>query len=185
MADIHINTEESPTQTPLLIPVQNNNHNHRVPQQEQNEETQLDQTLKKLETFLTLLGFNQSSWLCIALSWIAFLLIGVVLPVVVLEQSKCSGCELYQIKNFELDIVASQACLAAVSLLCLSHNLRKYGIRRFLFVDRFNGKMAQLHDDYVKQIWVSISYVLWIISLCALLLVVWYALLCWYFLHLL
>ena len=60
MADIHINTEESPTQTPLLIPVQNNNHNHQEPQQEQNEETQLDQTLKKLETFLTLLGFNQS-----------------------------------------------------------------------------------------------------------------------------
>lgn len=156
MADIQINAEESPTQTPLLVPIQNNNHNHQVPQQEQNEETQLDQTLKKLETFLTLLGFNQSSWLSIALSWIAFLLIGVVLPVVALEQSKCSGCELYQIKNFELDIVASQACLAAVSLLCLSHSLRKYGIRRFLFVDRFNGKMAQLHDDYVKQIWDSL-----------------------------
>ncbi|KAL0004510.1 hypothetical protein SO802_012071 [Lithocarpus litseifolius] len=139
MADLHINTEESPTQTPLLIPIQNHNHNHQVPQQEQNEETQLDQTLKRLETFLALLGFNQSSWLSIALSWVAFLLIGVVLPVVVLEQSKCSGCELYQIKKFKLDIVASQACLAAVSLLCLSHNLRKYGIRRFLFVDRFNA----------------------------------------------
>ncbi|KAA8524809.1 hypothetical protein F0562_011232 [Nyssa sinensis] len=44
-----------------------------------------------------------------------------------------SGCEKYQIKDFELDIVVSQAFLAAVSLLCL---LCKYGFRKFLFVDR-------------------------------------------------
>lgn len=156
MADFDVHTEDPPAQTPLLISNQNHDHNQNQSHQEQNEDTQLDQTLKKLETFLTLLGFHQSSWFSSALSWIAFVLIGVVLPVVVLEMSNCSGCELYQIKNFELDIVASQACLAAVSLLCLSHNLRKYGIRRFLFVDRFNGKMARLHDDYVKQIWGSL-----------------------------
>ncbi|KAF7839791.1 putative phosphatidylinositol N-acetylglucosaminyltransferase subunit C isoform X3 [Senna tora] len=52
----------------------------------------------------------------------------------------------------EMDVVAFQACLAAVSLVCLSRNLRKYGLRRFLFVDRYSGQMACFHDDYVKQI---------------------------------
>ncbi|KAK2971042.1 hypothetical protein RJ640_030792 [Escallonia rubra] len=109
------------------------------PQQQGDGDTQLDETLQRLDTFLTLLGFNQSNALKVCLSWAVFALIGVALPVAILELSSnsCSGCETYQIKDFELDIVASQACLAAVSLLCLSHNLRKYGLRKFLFVDRF------------------------------------------------
>lgn len=53
---------------------------------------------------------------------------------------------------FELDCVVSHACLAGVSLLCLSHNLRKYGIRKFLFVDRYTGRMARFHDQYVAKI---------------------------------
>ncbi|KAG2706716.1 hypothetical protein I3760_05G116000 [Carya illinoinensis] len=160
MADLNVvHAENPPAQTPLL----NSNENHIPPQelrqqqqQRQNEETHLDQTLKKLEKFLTFLGFKQSSWRSSALFWTAFVLISVALPVVVLELSDCSGCEMYQIKAFELDIVASQACLAAVSLLCISHNLRKYGIRKFLFVDRFNGQMSRFHDVYVKQILASL-----------------------------
>ncbi|KAF2292859.1 hypothetical protein GH714_029406 [Hevea brasiliensis] len=77
---------------------------------------------------------------------------GVSLPVMILELSKCGGCEKYQIKDFELDIVASQACLAAVSLACLSHSLRKYGIRKFLFLDRRSGPiMARFGHKYVQQ----------------------------------
>ncbi|XP_057949527.1 uncharacterized protein LOC131144712 isoform X2 [Malania oleifera] len=128
------------------------------------EDTHLDQTLHGLESFLGLLGFNQSSVLSFALSWAAFLLIGVVLPVVALELSHCSGCEKYQIKDFELDIVLSQACLAVVSLLCLSHSLRKYGIRKFLFVDRSAGEMTQFSDEYVRKISDSIRLlILWIL----------------------
>lgn len=159
MADLHVvHTEDPPSQTPLLN--SNQNHTRQEPKQEegQNEETHLEQSLEKLEKFITFLGFNQSSLWSSALSWVAFLLIGVALPVVVLELSDCSDCEEYQIKSFEMEIVASQACLAAVSLLCLSHNRRKYGIRRFLFVDRFNGQMARFRDDYDKQIWVSICF---------------------------
>ena len=80
------------------------------------------------------------------------MLIGVLLPVALLVLSQCSGCDKYQIKDFELDIVASQACLAAVSLICLSHNLRKYGIRKFLFVDRFGGHISRFSLLYIRQI---------------------------------
>lgn len=160
MADLQVvQTEDPPAQTPLLN--SNQNHTRQRPQEDeegQNEETDLELSLKKLEKFLTFLGFNQSSLWSSALSWAAFLLIGVALPVVALELSDCSDCEEYQIKGFELEIVASQACLAAVSLICLSHNRRKYGIRRFLFVDRFSGQTTRFRDDYDKQIWVSICF---------------------------
>ncbi|KAK0578625.1 hypothetical protein LWI29_013410 [Acer saccharum] len=48
-----------------------------------------------------------------------------------------------ELKNFELVIVASQSCLAVVSLLYFSYNFRKYGNRRFLLwiaiVDNWPG----------------------------------------------
>ncbi|KAK3040808.1 hypothetical protein RJ639_029152 [Escallonia herrerae] len=136
------------------------------PQEQGDGDTQLDETLQRLDTFLTLLGFNQSNALKVCLSWAVFVLIGVALPVAILELSSnsCSGCETYQIKDFELDIVASQACLAAVSLLCLSHNLRKYGLRKFLFVDRFSGQMQRFSDDYIRKISDAIRLlVLWVL----------------------
>ncbi|XP_028772209.1 uncharacterized protein LOC114729374 isoform X1 [Neltuma alba] len=116
------------------------------------EETQLDRMLSRIETFLALIGFEQSSWLSFALSWTSFLVVGVVVPLVVLFVGDCTDCEEYQRKNFEVEIVAFQACLAAVSLLCLSHNLRKYGLRRFLFVDRYSGRLMSLHERYIKQV---------------------------------
>ncbi|XP_013733204.1 uncharacterized protein LOC106436803 isoform X1 [Brassica napus] len=138
-------SDQSPpvaTETPLL-------------DQEQpppDEDDDLGQTLQRLEMFLTLLGFNQSSTRSLVLSWIVFLTIGLVLPVTVLELGHCKGCETYQNKSFELNIVVSQACLAGVSLLCVSHNLRKYGIREFLFVDQLSGRMGRLKDQYMQQI---------------------------------
>ncbi|CAB4263952.1 unnamed protein product [Prunus armeniaca] len=151
MANPGLKTEEPPAQnTPLLD--SNNNNNHHQGLEEGYKDTQLDQTLQWLETFLTLLGFSQSSFLSLAMSWTALVLIGVLLPVLAVELFNCSDCAKYQIKSFELVIVGSQACLATVSLLCLSHNLRKYGLRRFLFVDRYSGHMLRFRNDYIKQI---------------------------------
>ncbi|KAH0919545.1 hypothetical protein HID58_027205 [Brassica napus] len=135
--------QSPPVETPLL-------HQEQPPPDEEDDD--LSQTLQRLEMFLALLGFNQSSTRSLVLSWIVFLTIGLVLPVTVLELGHCKGCERYQNKSFELNIVVSQACLAGVSLLCVSHNLRKYGIREFLFVDQLSGRMGRLKDHYMQQI---------------------------------
>ncbi|XP_004310198.1 PREDICTED: uncharacterized protein LOC101297985 [Fragaria vesca subsp. vesca] len=164
MADPHTKTEDLPplhpntTTTPLL----DSNHTHHPEEQGlEIKDTQLDQTLQKLEAFLTLLGFNQTCIFSCILSWFAFVIIGVLLPVLVLVIFNCSDCDKFQIEGFELVIVGSQACLAAVSLLCLSHNLRKYGIRRFLFVDRYTGHMVRFRNDYINQIKGSFRLLLW------------------------
>ncbi|KAF8378129.1 hypothetical protein HHK36_029466 [Tetracentron sinense] len=147
MADPHIQTEEPPEQIPLI-------DQEQTPEEKQEEEndTHLDQTLQRLETFLCFFGFRQSSLLSFLLSWAALFLVGVTVPVLILEISYCSGCEKYQINKFELHILASQACLAAVSLLCVSHKLRKYGIRKFLFVDRYHGHMIRFRKEYIEKI---------------------------------
>ncbi|KAG5521901.1 hypothetical protein RHGRI_034204 [Rhododendron griersonianum] len=135
------------------------------PEESSDSDPHLDKSLQKLELFLALLDFDQSSALRFGVSWIAFLLIGVALPLAVLGLLDCSDCDKYQIQVFEVEIVASQACLAAVSLLCLSHNLRKYGIRKFLFVDRCSGHMARFSDQYIQKISDSFRMlVLWVLS---------------------
>ncbi|MBA0700751.1 hypothetical protein Goari_022654, partial [Gossypium aridum] len=143
-----------PAQIPLLSSNLQNDAVGGLHQRQQEIRTsnRLDDSLEYLERFLTCLGFNQSSLLSFSLSWAAFTVVGVLVPVLALELSQCDGCEMYQIKNFEVGIVASQACLAAVSLFCISFNLRKYGIRRFLFVDRYGGQMVRFTELYVKQI---------------------------------
>ncbi|KAL3835668.1 hypothetical protein ACJIZ3_010404 [Penstemon smallii] len=164
MAENHIQIEvEEQSKTPLIKEdteqTQESNHHEN-----QDKETLLDKTLQRLYLFLFFLGFNQSSVWSFLLSWGVFLVIGVLLPVVLLELSNCPGCEKGQIKSFEIGIVISQACLAAASLICLSHNLRKYGIRKFLFVDRYSGHMERFSDQYVQKIKVSIRLlVIWVL----------------------
>ncbi|KAK9278026.1 hypothetical protein L1049_027583 [Liquidambar formosana] len=116
------------------------------------DETQLNKALQRLETFLRIFGFCQNSPLSFILSWAAFLLVGVAVPVLVIELSYCSDCEKYEIKSFELEILIFESLVAAVSLICISHNLRKYGMRRFLFVDRHHGHMTQFRYDYIEKI---------------------------------
>lgn len=158
MANLDLEPEQAPHLTPLLASSSNSNQNRievDEAQEENEEEVRLDQTFRRLEIFISILGFRQCSMFNFALPCSAFMAVGVVIPFLALHFSECSHCEKYQIRYFEMDVVALQACLAAVSLACLSYNLRKYGLRRFLFVDRHSGQIANFHKDYVKQISVS------------------------------
>ncbi|KAJ4974629.1 hypothetical protein NE237_007803 [Protea cynaroides] len=121
-------------------------------QEEEEKDTHLDRILRRLDIFLCILGFHQSSLLGLLLSWTAFLLIGVAVPVVILRLSTCPDCKKYQVYKFELDAIVTRTCLAAASLGCVSHNLRKYGIRKFLFVDQFHGQMLRFRKEYVEKI---------------------------------
>ncbi|KAL8550631.1 hypothetical protein ACS0TY_009162 [Phlomoides rotata] len=171
-AHIQIEVEESRTpheNTPLLKSLDEALQSNHLGVRENDKETLLDKTLQRLEFFLSLLGFNQPSIGIFLVSWGVFLVIGVLLPVVMLELSNCPGCEKGQIKSFEIGIVVSQASLATSALVCLSHNLRKYGVRKFLFVDRYSGHVERFSGQYVQKISDSVRLlVLWVLPCCLL-----------------
>ncbi|KAG6634984.1 uncharacterized protein LOC122280566 isoform X2 [Carya illinoinensis] len=147
MALPHKQTEASSAEsahTPLRV----DSHQH----EEVLDDTQLDHSLLRLETFLRIFGFCQFSFISFTLSWVSFLLLGVALPLALIERSYCSDCEKYEIKSFEIEILVSESLVAASSLLCISHNLRKYGVKKFLFVDRYHGNMAQFREEYLQKI---------------------------------
>jgi len=135
--------------TPLLPNNQTQSPNQETQQQER---THLHKTLERFKLYLTLLGYDQSSILRFGVSWVTFLVIGVAFPVAILSlHANCSTYCLYEIEGFELVIIVSHACLAAVALLCLSHNLWKYGVRGFLFVDQCSGHVERFSKEYWRN----------------------------------
>ncbi|KAM0947016.1 hypothetical protein DsansV1_C08g0081651 [Dioscorea sansibarensis] len=126
-------------------------------------------TLRRLECFLAVLGFHHtSSSLSFILSCFAFLLLGVVTPILCIYFSGCSGsrCDEYQIDHFEFWVLFFEAVLAGVSLGCVSRNLFKYGMRRFLFVDQHHGHLERLQKEYVRRIQAFFCLLLWWILPC-------------------
>ncbi|GAY51026.1 hypothetical protein CUMW_131110 [Citrus unshiu] len=124
VTDTETEHNSSTIETPLITQSQE-------PEQEEEEElkdtqAQLSKSLHRLECFLKLLGFCQCSVLSFTLSWLCFLLLGVSLPLIIINFSYCSNCDKYEIRVFELEILASQSLVAAISIICISHNLRKY-----------------------------------------------------------
>ena len=63
--------------------------------QTEDDDAQLDKHLHSLESFLRFVGFCQYSPLSFTLSWLAFLVIGVAVPFLIIEYSYCSDCEKY------------------------------------------------------------------------------------------
>ncbi|KAJ8431178.1 hypothetical protein Cgig2_008745 [Carnegiea gigantea] len=123
---------------------------------EEAETQPLKHSLKHLETFLRFLGFFHDSSLSFSLSSLSFLLIGIAAPSLIILLFYCgphrstSRCDFYHVKTFELEVLIWEVAVAAVSLFCISRNLRKYGLRKFLFVDKFHGNSAQFQDQYRK-----------------------------------
>ncbi|KAJ0969130.1 hypothetical protein J5N97_022007 [Dioscorea zingiberensis] len=134
----------------------------RTPLLEGND-SQLAVALRRLERFLAVLGFHHaSSPLSIILSCSAFLLLGIATPILCLYFSRCgSGCDKYQIERFELWVFFFEASLAGVSLGCVSRNLFKYGMRRFLFVDQHHGHVQRFQKEYVLRIQGFYHMLLW------------------------
>ncbi|KAL7099278.1 hypothetical protein ACP275_09G073300 [Erythranthe tilingii] len=115
-------------------------------------DSELDRSLTTLENFLGFLGFCHYTFLRGTFSWLAFFVLAVAVPLSAHEFSRCgAGCERFEIDTFELEILVSRAVVAAVSLLCVSRNLRRYGVRQALFVDRRHGHTTQFCTQYIRK----------------------------------
>uniref|UniRef100_A0A803L141 Odorant receptor n=1 Tax=Chenopodium quinoa TaxID=63459 RepID=A0A803L141_CHEQI len=119
--------------TPLLLPPKSGTHHQNHPPKDKQEQaegindknvivdvdgeevdTQLDETLKKFEFFLRFLCFDQTNPLKFVVSWFVFFVVGVAIPVLIIELTHCLDCEDYLVKDFEYEILTSHLILAGV-----------------------------------------------------------------------
>lgn len=121
-------------------------------QEEEKDETLvlLDESIHKLYNFFKILGFNQTSLFNTSLSCLSLFTLSIILPLLIIFYADCSDCDKFQIRFFEIEILVFQAMAAAVSLFCISHNLRKYGLKILLFVKLHYHQHLIL--DYVHKI---------------------------------
>ncbi|KAL2903596.1 Beta-2 adrenergic receptor [Bienertia sinuspersici] len=114
---------------------------------------ELDKFLKQLEFYLRILGFDQTTPLKFALCWVVFFVVGIAVPVLIIELTHCFECDEFQMKDFEYEILTSHLLLSGVSLICVAYNIiSNRGFRRFLFVDRQKGYTLRFKDQYIKKI---------------------------------
>eukprot|EP01018_Ginkgo_biloba_P003926 Gb_35699 [translate_table: standard] len=128
-------------------------------------EQKLNEEVGRLGIALAVLGLDQSTRPTLITSWLVFSVLGIVVPLVSVWVDACTECTKIEVRKFEKLVQISESALTAVSLLCFAHNFRKYGLRRFLFLDQIDEEML-LQQSYQKQIHGAFRLLKWILFPC-------------------
>lgn len=104
-------------------------------------------------------------WMCVdqsdawraVLSWAMFLGLGAAVPLVshfvLVVDSDLEGRRRHA--NYDAVVQLSLTSVATVSFVCLSARIRRYGLRRFLFLDKLCGESETVRLGYTAQLNVS------------------------------
>lgn len=94
---------------------------------------------------------NSSLWSS-GLSWSLFFLLTIVVPLVSHFVFSCSNCDVMHQRPYDGIVQLSLSILATLSFLSLSSFTHKYGLRRFLFLDKMYDESEKVRDHYAQQI---------------------------------
>lgn len=96
-------------------------------------------------------------WMCVdhsdtwrmIFSWSLFLLLSIVVPIAshfLMSYSDASR------QAYDLVVQLSLTFAASISYVCLSNFVRRYGLRRFLFLDKLVGESEHVRQNYTTQL---------------------------------
>ncbi|XP_038691343.1 uncharacterized protein LOC119989739 [Tripterygium wilfordii] len=100
------------------------------------------------------------SWFCLdhsnlwksGVSWSVFFVLGIGAPLVSHFVFLCSTCDSEHQRPYDAVVQLSLSSLAVVSFLCLSAWARKFGVRRFLFLDKLSDESDKVREGYQKHL---------------------------------
>ncbi|KAI3740725.1 hypothetical protein L2E82_31196 [Cichorium intybus] len=91
-----------------------------------------------------------------AISWLIFFIFTVGLPILSHIVYQCSTCDHSHRRPFDLIVQLSLSICSTLSFVNLSSFARKYGLRRFLFLDKLPDVSVKVRDGYSDQLHRSI-----------------------------
>ncbi|CAI9756852.1 unnamed protein product [Fraxinus pennsylvanica] len=99
-------------------------------------------------------------WLCVdqsnawttCLSWFVFLVLAILVPALSHFVLACSDCDSRHSRPYDTVVQLSLSGVAALSFICLSYYVRKFGIRRFLFLDKLCDESEAVREGYTEQL---------------------------------
>lgn len=109
------------------------------------------------KSLFTWVFLDQSNLWHAGLSWSIFSLLAIAVPLLSHFVYHCNTCDQNHRRPFDSIVQLSLSVLSLISFLSLSSFSRKYGLRRFLFLDKLSGVSDQVERGYVHQIHVSCS----------------------------
>ncbi|KAK6283482.1 hypothetical protein POUND7_002434 [Theobroma cacao] len=114
--------------------------------------TQEGLELKSFRLCLYWVCLDQSSLWRVGLSWSVFFVLAVGVPIVSHFVLLCSNCDEEHQRPYDGLVQLSLSSFAAISFISLSSWARKYGIRRFLFLDKLCDVSDKVRQGYAKEL---------------------------------
>ncbi|KAI3742965.1 hypothetical protein L1987_60664 [Smallanthus sonchifolius] len=87
-----------------------------------------------------------------ALSWLIFFIFTIGVPILSHIVYQCNECDNSHQRPFDLIVQLSLSACSAISFVNLSSFARKYGLRRFLFLDKLPDVSVKVRDGYSDQL---------------------------------
>ncbi|GLJ30088.1 hypothetical protein SUGI_0594990 [Cryptomeria japonica] len=156
--EIRVDSPEQEIEKPLLS-------KHNTPSPGSEEDAEIDPGLRRLGKMLLFLGIDHSTTLKTVFGYLLFVALGIAVPAATLWANAYKDCLKIEVTKFEVMIQISGSCLGAVSMACMAHNIRKYGLRRFLFVE-VHHPLVRFRYNFKSQVRESFSLLKWIIFPC-------------------
>ncbi|RZS11175.1 hypothetical protein BHM03_00042485 [Ensete ventricosum] len=107
-----------------------------------------DDELRNFRSCLRWMCIDQSDVRHAVISWSLFLLLGVFIPLV---SHFVLSCALTR-RAYDVVVQLSLTFASGLSYLCLSGFVRRYGLRRFLFLDKLVGESEQVREGYMDKL---------------------------------
>ncbi|XP_011097838.1 uncharacterized protein LOC105176662 [Sesamum indicum] len=107
--------------------------------------------LQGFRTWLKWLCVDQSNHWTAALSWFVFVGLAIIVPALSHFVLACADCDSLHNRPYDAVAQLSLSGVAALSFICLSGFVRKYGLRRFLFFDKLCDESETVRKGYTKQ----------------------------------
>lgn len=108
--------------------------------------------LHSFRTWLRWLCVDQSNSWTACLSWFVFLIFAILVPALSHFVLYCGDCDSRHSRPYDAVAQLSLSGVAAISFLCLSTFVRRYGLRRFLFFDKLRNESETVRLGYTGQL---------------------------------
>ncbi|WCJ20130.1 hypothetical protein M5689_002386 [Euphorbia peplus] len=113
--------------------------------------------LKSFRLCLNWLCADQSNIWKTCLSWSIFTLLAIVCPIVSHFLLLCSDCDSQHQRPYDALVQLSLSVFATISFLTISYWSRKYGLRKFLFLDKLDDDKDRIRQGYQQQLQMSMK----------------------------
>lgn len=113
--------------------------------------------LKSFTSCLKWVCVDQSNIWRAGLSWSIFFLLVIGSPLVSHFLLLCSACDNQHQRPYDAIVQVSLSVFAIISFLSLSSWSRKYGLNRFLFLDKLSDESEKVCQEYAAQLRVCTS----------------------------